>query len=290
MFHALEDYGTVTQNSYVPSQQAVAALNYYHSAGCHECNYLYHQRYDQGVHGSLLLFTTGGEGVLRFEGKDFKLSAETLAIVPKGTKVEYFTDRSSGSWAFHWITLDGAYANGFCSYLCHSHGAVAEIPNHSLCIERVKRLMEKNDDFHEWLVSHEICELLGLIAKDLFEQKEGQSTRPWNVQHVIRYIEQHYAEPISLDEICQKFYISKNQLIRLFGRHTGYTPYEYIKRHRLMKACELLQTSDKSVQEVSALTGFSTPSHFIAQFKKQYGLTPHAYCNRFFPLRSKNEE
>ncbi len=286
MFFTSEDYGTALINSYIPSQQAIAGLNYYLFAGYHECNRLYHKSYQQGVQGTLLIFTTGGEGVLRLNDRELLLSSNILAIVPKGTPVEYFTSPASGSWDFYWITLDGAYANNFCTYLYNNHGAIAEIPNQALCIEQVKKLMKKDDDFHEWMVSHEICILLGIIAKDLFEQTNLKKGKQQEITQIIHYIEQHYAEPISLDGLCQEFYISKNQLIRLFSRYTGYTPHEYLRRHRLLKACELLQVSEKSIQEVSAMTGFSTPSHFIAEFKKQHGITPHAYRSRFFPIRS----
>lgn len=286
MFSSSEDYGTVVINSYIPSRQAVAGLNYYLFAGRHECNRLYHQSYQQGAQGTLLILTTEGEGVLRLNNRECLLSSDSLAIVPKGMPVEYFTSPSSSSWDFYWITLDGAYANNFCAYLYNNHGAIAEIPNQSLCIEQVRKLMEKDDDFHEWMVSHEICILLGIIAKDLFEQTDSKKGKHQDIAQIIHYIEQHYAEPISLDSLCQEFYISKNQLIRLFSRHTGYTPHKYLKRHRLLKACELLQMSEKSIQEVSEMTGFSTPSHFVAEFKKQHGITPHAYCNRFFPIRS----
>lgn len=284
MFSTKENYGRVSLNSYLPSQNAITHLNYYHSAGWHDCNQLYHKQYHQGLEGSLLILTTNGAGVLKLSGKEMTLLPNTLAIIPSGSDMEYYTNPQRKRWTFYWLTLDGIYVNNFCSYLYNYHGAVSEIPDMTSCMLQIKKLMTMDDYIHEWVISHWICLLLGTISEHLFGKTDTMDSNGSIAQRMVRYIEQHYAQQICLMEMSRKFYLSKNQLIRIFSAQTGYTPYEYLKRYRLLKACDLLQISDKSIQEVSSLTGFSTPSHFIAQFKKQYGVTPKIYRSQFSPI------
>lgn len=70
------------------------------------------------------------------------------------------------------------------------------------------------------------------------------------------YLEKHYMEQIDLKTLSKMFYISQNQLIRVFQEQFGYTPYEYLKRYRLLKACELLEQTCRPIGEIAHLIRF----------------------------------
>ena len=77
-----------------------------------------------------------------------------------------------------------------------------------------------------------------------------------------------------MEELAGRFYLSVNQFIRVFRAETGYTPYEYLKRYRLLKACELLRMTEIPVVEIGRRVGFPNASNFIYQFRRQMGQTP----------------
>jgi AraC-like DNA-binding protein len=56
------------------------------------------------------------------------------------------------------------------------------------------------------------------------------------------------------------------------------SPYQFVKRMRLDRARTLLVEDDLSVSEVTREVGYASPSHFIAEFKRHFGVTPHAYA------------
>ncbi len=91
------------------------------------------------------------------------------------------------------------------------------------------------------------------------------------------FLDAHYRDSLSLDDLANSFHISKYHLSREFKKCTGTSPYEYLLLCRINHAKAHLRTSSLSVQEIAAACGFGQTSHFIEMFKKYEGITPLAY-------------
>lgn len=286
MYQADEKYGKVRMNSYLPTHRAVKFLNYFRSAGWHNCNSQYRQYYAEGIEGALLFFTVAGKGILYLGEKKYTLTAGTAALIPPHTPMSYFTD-AGVDWEFYWINLYGAYAIQTTAYILEERETVFQIGNMAGCIEKINDLLLLNeeDKFRfEWEVSQKISQLLHEIVQGLFFIS-AETSSSYNLPvRIAAYIEQRYTEPIHMAQLSRSFYLSQNHLIRIFREATGYTPYEYLKRYRLLKACELLQTTDHTVEEIGATVGFPNNSNFIYQFRSQYGVTPCTYRQIFTPF------
>lgn len=89
-----------------------------------------------------------------------------------------------------------------------------------------------------------------------------------------RYIEENYTTQISLDFLAQKFYLSKEQLIKKFKSVYGMGVYEYVMQLRMQKARYLLGNFDYQIQEVSGLVGFNDSNYFSKAFRKYFGYSP----------------
>jgi AraC family transcriptional regulator len=66
-------------------------------------------------------------------------------------------------------------------------------------------------------------------------------------------------------------------LKRLFQRHHGTSPHQYLLERRIAKAARFLTETELPIAEVALETGFSSQSHFATAFKKKIGLSPKAY-------------
>jgi len=285
MYIANEKYGKVRMNSYIPTQKAIKFLNYFQTVGWHDCNSIYHQNYQDGIEGSLLIFTVGGNGILHVNKETYPLSEGTVALVPPETPMEYFTLQGS-HWEFYWINLYGISALQSVSNILEEHDTVFTMGNRVNYLEKIKYLisLENENKFqYELEVSMKIFELLHEIIKGLFFNSMENSSFTNLPNKMTTYIEQHYSEPIQLSKLCEKYYVSQNQLIRIFKTEMGYTPHEYLKKHRLMKACELLQMTNHSINSIGTQAGFPNNSNFTFQFKSQYGITPRTYRKHFSP-------
>ncbi len=71
--------------------------------------------------------------------------------------------------------------------------------------------------------------------------------------------------------------LSAARLRELFKQETGLSPIQYLRRLRAERAAYLLQTSFLSVKEVAFHTGSGDVSHFVRNFKKEYGVTPRKF-------------
>jgi AraC-like DNA-binding protein len=90
---------------------------------------------------------------------------------------------------------------------------------------------------------------------------------------IIRYINQQITKPLSLDEICHQFFISKSQLCRLFKKSVGSTVWHYITVKRLMLARQQL-SEGQPPSVVYSQCGFSDYSVFWRAYQKQFGYSP----------------
>jgi AraC-like DNA-binding protein len=92
------------------------------------------------------------------------------------------------------------------------------------------------------------------------------------------FMDENFHEPIGLDEISQKAFLSKFHFHRLFTRIYRRTPHQYLTRKRLDKAKDLL-AENKAVTEVCNEVGFESIGSFSVLFKKEIGFAPQYYRN-----------
>ena len=127
-----------------------------------------------------------------------------------------------------------------------------------------------------------LMQLLLLIIREQCEPMERplgcafeSANRKYVVEQIMNYIEDHYSEKISLDQIAENMYLSPFYISRIFKSETGNAPIRYLINIRLEKARELLEGGyEGSIQEVAAQVGYDDAYHFSKLFKKRYGISP----------------
>lgn len=97
------------------------------------------------------------------------------------------------------------------------------------------------------------------------------------VQQVLHYIENGYAEELSLKLLAAQYHIHPVYLGQLFNKETGETFTDYINRFRIEKAKEMLKTTHLRVHEIAKNVGYWEPGYFYKQFKKYVGISPTEY-------------
>jgi AraC-like DNA-binding protein len=109
------------------------------------------------------------------------------------------------------------------------------------------------------------------------EQKIGKEKKA--VLQAIRYIDEFFAQGVSLNELAQYVALSPYYFLRVFCAEVGMPPYAYLESVRIRKAQRLIE-SGKSLAEVSIEAGFSSQSHMTRRFKKIIGATPGQYAKQ----------
>ncbi len=102
-------------------------------------------------------------------------------------------------------------------------------------------------------------------------------------QKIIRYLEAHYNENISLDDLAKAMNRNKSHLCMAFKKDTQLTILECLNTIRIRRAAELVVYSEYNLTQVSEACGFSSVSHFNRVFLKYTGITP-GQCRRAYPV------
>ncbi|MBK5441637.1 AraC family transcriptional regulator [Peribacillus sp. TH24] len=97
------------------------------------------------------------------------------------------------------------------------------------------------------------------------------------VKEILRYMHHHYGSKITLDDVANVAYLSRAETNRLFKKHLGRTPFQYLLSYRLDRSKELLVRTTSSITEISLEVGFSSTSYFIEKFKAAFGMTPNKF-------------
>ena len=119
-----------------------------------------------------------------------------------------------------------------------------------------------------------------LIARHAHEQTfdENAPREPLSVKRVRSYLEDHYAENVSLSELTRLTGLSGFHLTNAFSQEVGLPPHAYLLQIRVLRAKELIGQGH-SIVDAALVTGFSHQSHLNRNFKRLLGLTPGQYQN-----------
>ena len=105
----------------------------------------------------------------------------------------------------------------------------------------------------------------------------AQSLRTPLIEEAIQYIQAHYEEKLSLEDLAKRFYINAQYFSRLFKREMGVTFTEYINSLRVEAACHLLTATSYPAYRIASECGFSDPSYFNRVFLRHMEVTPQKY-------------
>ena len=100
------------------------------------------------------------------------------------------------------------------------------------------------------------------------------------IDRVVRYIKEHYSEPITREFLADMLHVSPGYLSRIFIKTTGLHFREYLIGVRIQHACDLLEYTDLSIHAIAARCGFDDSNYFSSVFKNIVGLSPRQYKKR----------
>jgi transcriptional regulator GlxA family with amidase domain len=146
----------------------------------------------------------------------------------------------------------------------------------SLVSVMVGEYHNKLQGYQTMLISR-FMELAVLLSRQYEDQGRGIPSHLMHLANAISYIEDHYLEPLTLEEIAAKSDISVRHLNRIFKSYYQTTPISYLLKLRLERACTLLKKTKLSITTIAYESGFSDSNYFTRLFTKGYGMSPKAY-------------
>ena len=134
----------------------------------------------------------------------------------------------------------------------------------------------------EFLAPSFVHVLLHLLNNGCLKPLDIQADKPCGkkdiaVMQAVAYINEHYAENFSINDICTSLFVSKNSLCTKFRSTMHCSVMEYRSFIRISRAKELLISGGKSLDEIAERCGFSSANYFSLIFKKEVGISPSGY-------------
>jgi len=112
--------------------------------------------------------------------------------------------------------------------------------------------------------------------KERIDQENQQNTS-FKIQDIKKYIDLYYYEEIKVTMFAEKYYLSREYLMKLFKQQYGKGIHEYVQYVRMEKAKELLADEQLKVQEISEMLGYKDKNYFSKAFRNMFSMTPSEY-------------
>lgn len=235
----------------------------------------------QGQGNFLLMYTLSGTGSLRYNNQEYILE-QNQAVVINCNNYHIYKTNSLVPWDFKWIHFNGTAAKEYYSLLNEETLNIIYLDDYvtfEKMLDNLNKYFDVNDIPSCVKAATQMTNIISqlIISKFTSSNNKKYEEHRYEIDKAIDFIQSNYNNKISLDDLTKTAYMSKFYFLRLFKRHTGVSPYEYLINYRINKAKELLKNSDLSVKEISDTVGFFDYNNFIREFKKIVGITPLKY-------------
>lgn len=109
------------------------------------------------------------------------------------------------------------------------------------------------------------------------ELKLGKEPTNATLQKILKYVNNNFDSNVTIKDICEKFYISKSSLFRIFNSNLQCSVLEYVLTLRLNHAKNLLTSTNLRIEEIAKTCGFNSANYFSLIFKRKVKLSPLKY-------------
>lgn len=178
-----------------------------------------------------------------------------------------------------WLHFDGQLCRSYYEYITAHYGNVlvpGDVREVKESLMHIYHMFRTNTRILEADISRHITNIMTELML-AGTAKETASDTQLSLSKTISYINEHFAEPITLDELSALAALSPYYFTRLFTRETGMTPHQYLITMRINSAKFLLKTTALPVKEIGFSCGFTSESSFCTTFRKREGKTPGEY-------------
>lgn len=220
-------------------------------------------------------FILEGKGVFTKDGTSYELSAGQGFLITPNTSCIYIADENE-PWKYVYASFRGADDDA----LVHNAGldesnVIFEFPLDEEMIHDIyamHRAGKKNEARGYDVTGYFLLVMSRLVKAARGTQSERQGE--YYVKRAKKFIEDNYGNPLSVADIAEHLRLDRTYLYRLFMKHEGCSPSEYLLDMRLKAAERMLENDKLSIREAATNAGFGNISYFYKRFTQKYGISP----------------
>lgn len=235
----------------------------------------------------LFHYVLSGKGTLVAQsstGKDqtFEIHAGQGFLIFPGKVNTYYADNEH-PWTYAWLEFDGLRVKEALEVSMLSVDSPvykAHTPKQrDAMVAQMKTIVldgQKMSSFatigHLYLFFDHLIQSTRLLS-----EKKSSRLADFYIKEAVSYIEQNYQKGITVEEIAGILGIDRSYFGKLFKRIMGKSPQQFLINYRLVKAAQLLKSTDQPINVIASSVGYENQLHFSRAFKAAYGLSPREW-------------
>lgn len=229
----------------------------------------------QTLDSYLLIYVLAGEGNIATEKKSYALKEKQCTLINCNQPYSHAT-ADKNPWEILWIHFNGATSHNYFEIF-------NTLSSPAITVEsiRFEEMLRAIIDIHERAIpgfeiktSEYIVSLLTeciLASPSYFISKENR------MYEIRAYLDEHYLEKISLDDLAERFQLTKFYISRQFHKTFSLPLFSYIIEKKIHHSKQLLRFSNMNVKDIAIAVGIDDPNYFNKLFNRIEGISPTAY-------------
>ena len=229
-----------------------------------------------------LVYITKGSGFFlsKRDGQPQPVEAGTMMILFPDVWHSYYPNRETG-WNEYWVGFKGTHIDRLVKHqFFNPKEPILSIGLSGSLIglyEEIIRITNEEKVGYQQLIASLVMHLLGTVY---YQAKSATLSDPALLDRIHEarfYIKDHLEEDIDSEKVALRIGLSYSYFRRLFKEYTGISPAHYIRQQRLLKAKELLSTTQLTIFEIAYRLQFENPGQFSTCFRASEGISPSGF-------------
>ena len=235
--------------------------------------------------GYLIHYILNVSGIYKARGKLYRLCEGDAFLICPGELI-YYEAGMHTPWTYTWIGMQGIKIKGYLERTSLFDDLTVHFGNDAqirLCHEKMAEADQLTQN-RDLIMNSILYEYLFLLADKFPNGKIAiQENRTGHVEEALRYIEDHYCDPFTVQELADHLGLNRSYLHRIFKSFTGVSIQSYLLDYRIRQACILLKTTPLSVRVIAHSVSYIDPLYFSRIFHQKMGVSPSEYRKNAAP-------
>lgn len=233
----------------------------------------------------LFFIVLEGEGTLTYNGREYSLQEGDCVFLDCRNLYSHYT--SEKLWTLNWVHFYGPNMHNIYEKYLQRGGLIcfpaSDVSAYQKLLQELFAVASSDSYVKDMEINEKLSSLLTTLMKEGWhpDNNRNHPSTKRNLTEIKDYIDIHYTQKITLDDLAGQFFINKFYLSRLFKEQFGISVNNYLLQVRTTHAKQLLRFSDLSIEQVGQKCGLDDANYFSRMFKKIEGVTPGEYRKRW---------
>lgn len=226
----------------------------------------------------VVIYCVDGEGWCQFGGRQQWVKRQSFVVLPAG-EAHAYGNRDGKSWEVYWAHFKGEQSALFAERLCDGkYGVGIPLAPRREFLQLFQQMISDLElEASREAYSFANARLWHLLGDMVYRRRFDLGGEGSAIARSLEIMKARVEEVLTLGDLTEELGLSTTYFCRLFKQRMDQAPIDYFIRLKIQRACQYLDFTDISVQEVATALGYEDPYYFSRVFKRIMGVSPLQY-------------